>query len=678
MQITVEIDGKQVTAEVPDDATPEEIDELVNQEAGGPPAAEERSRTPVEFVSDVAGQVSSGLTFGFDDELNAAVGAITGQGKYRDLQQSFDQRKKNFSADHPNTAMLAEGTGAVLPAAAAILAGNPELAPQVSQAGSLLTRLGRNTALGGAAGGLSGIGNSESGEELEGAVRGAAIGGAFGAGGSAAAEAAPYLTKLGEPLQRISRYVEGLFDGGAPGAPTPVRGPQISRPVANKALRSFEQDSTTPAEVGARMQHQADLGKPSTIADVAGENTRGAARATVTLPGPAKNNATQFLNNRQEGQRGRILSDVEQGTRVPATDTDAASRALIQQREINAGPDYARARAQGALNNLDLFDLLDGSSEYAALHRKASRILNETSGEVPSLFDSNNMLVRRPTVQDVDLIKKGIDRRLYNDKRRVNDVDEPALDKLGAAVLESRRTKLLAATDPEAPNYAQARATFAGPTVLNEALETGREFLNMDSRQAARTLQEASPGEREQILLGAVDAVRGKLDNTPDGVNAVRALFVNPEKRAQLRTLFRDEASFARFEQQMESETRMAGTRQHVLGGSQTANKQAEAADAMIDTAGDAIVDTMAGRPKSGLLRVARTAVDSVVGRARAGATEATRGELAGHLFNDNAAAVQDFLNGLEAIRLTRQETMKVKRQFGAGLAVAGGDLLGR
>lgn len=685
MRITVQIDGRDQILEVPDDASPEEIDEIVNAEAGG---AADAQGGWIQTLGNIAGMISKGATLGFADEISGAADAILSKVRgddtpfrelYRQRQQMYDRATDQFAEEHPVAAGALEAVGATIPTAAAVMSGNPALLGQ--QVGRTAAgRIGHAAGVGAGTGALAGYGDADPGDEIAGAAMGAAIGGVVGTGAGAATETGSAIaTRLREPTQQILSYIESL--GGAPRPPMARQAaPAPSRPTTaqEKVLQALERDQVTPAEVSDRLRAQQDLGKPAGIIDVAGDNTRGLGRATVTLPGRGRQTATARLDERSDAQLPRVLQDVEQGVGVSAQDTDALAREIIERRSAAARPAYQRAYAQGEITAPDVIEVMDQNPAFVQAHQKARQLLAGANRQVPELFNpENGQLIRWPTVEDVDLIKKGLDRRLYNNRRGVNDPDEPALDKYFAGLLEGQRARLLQAVDEAVPAYAEARAGFAGETAMYEALEAGREFLKMDPRQAARAISDLTPDQQEMFRIGAVDAIRRRLMSAADNAdhaNVVKSIFGYGKggKRDLLATIFRTPEELARFEQQMASEIQMHQTRQFVTGGSQTANKLAEIEDASRPVE-DALVDVAGGNIKGGVMRLGRTAVHAVTDRMRAGATERTRSEVADEIFNfTEADQAQEFLRQLEQIRLQRIEANRTKRAIGTGASTFG------
>lgn len=640
-------------------------------------------------LASVGGMLSRGATFGFGDEISGVADAIgrkvSGDSRpfgeiYEERRSMYDSANDRFAAENPVAATALEGTGSMIPTAAAVMSGNPQLSPAVVN--STAGRIATGGALGAGAGGLSGFGNADPGERAEGAGEGAAIGGALGTAGAGLVETlSPIAQRLREPTRGILQYVDDFIAGNTRAAPAaPAASPSPRYTLAQRKIsQALERDGITPAQAAEALRIQQGIGRPVGIVDVAGENTRGLGRSTVTAPGAGRQTATHALNERADNQLPRVMQDVETGVGVKAQDTDALSRQITAQRAEAARPAYQKAYAQGELTDANLVALMDQNAVFAQAHHKARALLAGAGKQIPELYNAKtSQLVRFPTVEDVDLVKKGLDRRLYNNKRGANDPDEPALDRYFAGVLEGERARLLGTVDAVAPDYAAARAAFAGETALAEALDSGRSFLNMDSREITRVMTELSPTEQEHFRLGAVDAIRRRLlaasDNADRG-NLVKSIlgYGKGGRRDQLAKLFRSPAELAKFEQQMQSEIAMHQTRNYMLTGSHTANKLAEANDAELGAVADVLMHLASGNARRAAMRAGEAVVQGAMNRLRPHAAERMRADVAGELFNfADPRRAQDFLRELEQIRQAQLQAGATRQRLGvaAGLGV--------
>jgi len=159
--------------------------------------------------------VGSGLTFGFDDEINAGLSTGFGfLGDYGEAQKRFDARKKATREQNPVASTVGEIAGGLTTGGGLAKGG-------VTLAGRSLPVIGKTgaAALEGAAyGGLYGAGEAEQGKRLEGAGTGALIGGVTGGVVSkagdvvsnalakkAASKAAPTVEQMQDEAQSLYR-----------------------------------------------------------------------------------------------------------------------------------------------------------------------------------------------------------------------------------------------------------------------------------------------------------------------------------------------------------------------------------------------------------------------------------------------------------------------------------------
>jgi hypothetical protein len=180
----IEVDGQHY--EVPDDATPAEIDALTRP-------APAPSRT--ESLLRGAGQ---GATLGFGDEMAAGVGALIGNSnqptfgaRYKEIRDSLRRENKAASDAHPGYSFAGNVLGG---APLAIATGGGSEAPTAA----------RLVGMGAALGGASGLGNSDA-ESLGGMATATGLGAGLGGALSAAGAFAPQLGRaLGKSLDKVA------------------------------------------------------------------------------------------------------------------------------------------------------------------------------------------------------------------------------------------------------------------------------------------------------------------------------------------------------------------------------------------------------------------------------------------------------------------------------------------
>jgi len=174
---------------------------LLSQRQQEQPAESQRLRTALQ-----------GLTFGFADEIEAAIRSLGGgEGQtYEAIRDDIRNRLQAYKEQNPTEAITYETMGALAPTAVALLSGvgtgagaanvarltgqagrlartGTGVLPQAATLGGRVPRLAQGAATGAAYGGLYGVGTGEGtlGERVSEAGGMAAAGAAFGAGGQA-------------------------------------------------------------------------------------------------------------------------------------------------------------------------------------------------------------------------------------------------------------------------------------------------------------------------------------------------------------------------------------------------------------------------------------------------------------------------------------------------------------
>ena len=141
-------------------------------------------RSYLDIATDTARAGAQGLTFGFADEIEAAIAAgISGSESYGDALARVRGNIKKFQQDNPSVAFGAEITGAIIPSIVAQLVPVGGQAASAANAARIAATIARNptaraAATGAVASGIYGAGTAEGGaeERLMGALKAAPIG----------------------------------------------------------------------------------------------------------------------------------------------------------------------------------------------------------------------------------------------------------------------------------------------------------------------------------------------------------------------------------------------------------------------------------------------------------------------------------------------------------------------
>lgn len=192
--------------------------------------------------------------------------------------------------------------------------------------------------------------------------------------------------------------------------------------------------------------------------------------------------------------------------------------------------------------------------------------------------------------QTLDYVKRGIDDVL--EARRDPVTSKLVLDEEGRAINSTLRT-FLNRVDKANPAYGQARAVYAGPARMKDALEKGAKAVNTSADELEATIAGlAGEPEREMFRQGYRKAISEVIESRVDGGDKVQALLGTAKKRRALYQVFGGRPEFDRFIATLGDERAMNDTYRAVNTGSATAERQladAQTADGgILETAVDA------------------------------------------------------------------------------------------
>ena len=300
---------------------------LINRIANEREAVESKNKSkPAEDEGyNVSGllrtAIGQGAGLGFGDEIEAGV--RTGFGLLGDYSKTRDDIRgdvKDFAEENPMTALAAEiGGGLITGGVGGARAAGTALGRKVLQKAGTT---GLAAGVGATEGAIAGVG---SGETAGGRVAGGLVGGTLGGGLGAAAPAAVNLVKSG-----VDRAAFGL------GLKTDDA---INRAAERKAIQKLEDAGTSPEAVQKALDEQVEMGiTDAIIPDVAGESTRGLARASAAVSGEGRDIATKTLDERAANLGDEIANDVGDVLAGGKSAADALDEIATRQK-ANAGTD---------------------------------------------------------------------------------------------------------------------------------------------------------------------------------------------------------------------------------------------------------------------------------------------------------------------------------------------------
>lgn len=343
----------------------------------------------------------------------------------------------------------------------------------------------------------------------------------------------------------------------------------------------------------AALAEAEQLGVPASLADVSAEVnslTGAALRRSPSASGAARDT----LAERSRGQYDRFVGAVQRDL-GPVESIPQRSEDLIGQARAAARPLYDAAYAAPGASVIELGDLMARPSMSRAL-ANARRIAAE-EGRDPNqlgfvIDDAGNVtMTQQPSWQTLDYIKRGLDDVLegYRDKTSGRLV----LDTEGRAVNDTLR-EFLGRVDSMNPEYAAARASYAGPAAEREALQRGMQAISMSPDQLAVAVRSASPAQRDQMQLGFQSALAENAGKLRYSTNPFESVLGTPAMEQRLSTLYDSDANIARLLLQRDLEREVAASTNRLVGNSMTAERQiADQAFDQSSLAGDIATGTV-------------------------------------------------------------------------------------
>ena len=328
-------------------------------------------------------------------------------------------------------------------------------------------------------------------------------------------------------------------------------------------------------------------GKPYALADI-GPNTRAYLDAANTIPGPSKQRAKAFLEDRDKGVLSRLTSDLQVAFGSKAAFFDEFN-ALKTARSDLGGKLYERALQKDVPVTPELTKLFERPSVQSAYDR-AVRIANEEGIKLPDVKVVNGKLqtadgndVTNISTTFLHYMKMGLDDVVFTGKNPASGIGTTELGKV-----KGTRVEFLNLLDAANPTYKNARRIWASDTAVMDAMEEGRTALNKQAKDVDILLDDMktmTKSEIEGLRLGVMQNLLDRLGGAqtaqtvvgPTGNPALK-IINDPKNLRILRATFpKDEAgdrAFERFMKNMKSEVEMKSTSKQVLQGSQTAERQ--------------------------------------------------------------------------------------------------------
>lgn len=626
------------------------------------------------MVSGLAQQFNQGISLGTADEAQAGFEAALTDATYRDAMERQRREREAFASKNPYLSAAATATGALLPTAAATFFGGPVGG---AATGSRALNMTLNALYGGGnalrnvstvkdavregarygvpIGMITGAASANPDERIFGALQGGALGGAVGGGfGGATQGAAALSNRLSPYSQKVVNFLN--LANRPTGSQMAASSGTVTQPFTAaemKILAALERSGMTPEVAAIQLARARETGVPLGLVDVGGQNVQRMARGVRSAGGEGGEIVDTALANRAGGQRDRVVNFLERALgRKASGDAGTVSDQLLTQARTESSPFYKQL---GSLPELDDPKILSTFQIPAVVNiiRKAEADRLSFGRKVNPLYDAQGNLLRRPTFEDVDLVKQNIDAMLqpqYQMGPRPQDsVNVSTRDVRNMATDLNRSMVAAADAAPFGNIYANARASYAAPAQARDFYNQGGQFPEAQLADIRAITSTASPANLKFYQRGVIEALRRKIDSMSDLTsqpNVLRSFYGDKEARNRLEAIVPSRRA-EKLREQLVLENQAARTKDFVRGGSPTIDKGIDLQD-VADDGAKKVAQTLTSSVKQ---KIAESVAD-VYGQLQTSVNEKTRAEIARQLTNfDNPAAQQAFLMRLRELQ---------------------------
>lgn len=298
----------------------------------------------------------------------------------------------------------------------------------------------------------------------------------------------------------------------------------------------------------------AEMGPEAMPAD-AGTNFARLLRTASNMVPRVEGDAGKVLSQRQAGQGDRISYAFDDATGIPRLSVDDEITRLntVLKPKIN---ELYNAASQKPLRASDrLRGLLSSDNSVTRAMNKAQIRLSDKRAAGDQISNINV----------IDATKQELDDQIGVAWRQGENNKARDLIRLKNVMVEE--------TDKAVPEYKQARDLFAGKAALENAADIGQQFFKMKSRDVSNTVRNMGESEKRMFRLGAKQALVDKLDSMQITRDKVKALFGRGGDAEKLRSAFESPEQFKQFADAMEREANFIRTRRAAQGNSTTAKQ---------------------------------------------------------------------------------------------------------
>jgi hypothetical protein len=506
------------------------------------------------------------------------------------------------------------------------------------------------------------------------------LGGAVGRGVIAPALAAAGRTRPGQAAANALLSVANVPRNAVRGMTgrSPVPAPRMTAPpTVSPQQQMLVDNAADPAALTQTLTEADRLGLPMALADTSPALRRLAGAAFRRSGDDVRNAAEATVRDRSLGQADRALGQLDANFGTFANPNRESERLMALAR-ARSGPLYDAAFMQPApVGDEALQAMLSTPAGRSALAQ--ARTIAQNEGVNPDHIGlvtdelGNVSFSQTPTFRTLDYVKKGFD-AILEPQRLPNGMmpTDPA-----TMALQGLRTRFRSRLDELNPDYASARAAFAGPASSAEAMRSGvDDSMRMMPRDIEDAMARYTPEQADQFRLGNRVAMGDMVARSADTRNPYTSLYGSPIQRERLGAMYHP-TQVERFGRVYDLEGEMGRTSQELLGGSPTAARMMadqQFGDDMLGHVGNAAVDIAAtGAPVRSILAAGRQMLGDRMQLGLGQAAQRRADAILPTLLDTNPASARAMME--EAIansaqdQAYRRQMRRIGGMFGAGAA---------
>jgi hypothetical protein len=428
-------------------------------------------------------------------------------------------------------------------------------------------------------------------------------------------------------------------------------------------MQAMYEGNITQDQAIAAIARAQQLNVPVMLADVGGQPIQRLTRAIRTNTGLGSAIVDETLEARAKGGAGRVINAAERGVGARSTGNPAAvSLGFLEQARTDSRPFYDQLPGLPSVSNPQATVQMRSPTVRGIVQGNETAEIG-AGNYVQPLYADDGTLARYPTFQELDTVKKIIDQTIGKARRfGPQSTDQiPVGTQIEVERAQGIVNNLLRGADasPGGDIYRLARETFERQMQKKDAFDAGFEQFRTKGDSDTLLDIERTPGEilpenLKQIRRGQVAALRQRVQSPNDQTSnpsRTAPIYGSINARELLDAAVPNANRLQRMRERFALENQMSKTSNYVRGGSNTADKLAEA--------GSNIIGDMAAAAPGGAQAVTVAGATGTWNAMKGFFGKETRAEIAGILTNMNPSQSIAFLERLKVLQAQGEVTTK-------------------